>query len=380
MKNKSLAFVISCVLVLGFSGIAMGIATTHTDNTGESYVTSVDILEYSAEVYDPDPLTSLPQKINLGLRVKDGGHLPAVIIWDFDVDNNLNSGWANTTTGIVNSVCGGICKDMGGEMYEQGWDFYIILALRDQAATSNVADCLSCTASKFYCLESGPQCSDCDKGDCHSIAMGPSGLPFCDEGEENCYETVEGYDCYCDDARKCGIFDIPCGKMPHIDCSVGLTKGRWLATFGEGKLTPMRGNIDISLNYDVTGETEIQVEFPWGQIVQRIHELKPEIMHGQFDLSYASQNPPVFMVSAFFDSGFEDGDDMWTTSKGMYIDISDWAPDLPVYGVTADWNDTSAAAKKYDLDDDGDCDVFDLLKLFMQLGSRGLPAAFPSRR
>jgi len=377
MKKKSLVFVMSCLLVLGFSGIAMGIATTHTDSTGDNYVPGVDILEYSAEVYAPDPATGLPQGIKLGLRM-NGGHLPAMIYWDFDVDNDLNSGWASTTTGIdVVEPCGGICKDITAEMYEQGWDIWIILVLRDQSDASSMADCWDCTAKRStFCATPGTKCSNCNKGDCYALGG------FCSEGDPDCYEIIEGYDCYCDDARKCGVFDMPCGSTERQNCGVGYIKGRWTAGFGDGKIAAARGNIDIPLAYDFTGETELQVDLPWGQIVSKVHELKPEIpnqsLHCNFDLSYALQNPPLFQVSAFFDPDFVDEEDYigWVPG-GLELDISDWAPDSPVYGVTADWNNKNT--KQCDLDADGDCDWRDLINFLKGLGSRGLPAAFPPR-
>jgi len=83
------------------------------------------------------------------------------------------------------------------------------------------------------------------------------------------------------------------------------------------------------------------------------------------------------MVTAFFDPEFDDGDDMFTISKGLFLDISDWAPDSPLYGVTADWNDKDT--KPCDLDADGDCDWKDLINFFKDFGSRGLPASFPPR-
>jgi len=374
MEKKSLVFVVSCLLVLGFSGIAMGTATTHTDITGDNYVTGVDILEYSAEVYAPVSPGSLPQKIKLGLKM-NGGHLPAMIYWDFDVDNNLNSGWASTTTGIdVVEPCAGICKDITAEMYEQGWDIWIILVLRNQSDASSMADCWDCNTSRsVMCITRGPQCSNCDKGDCYSIGG------VCFEGDPDCYEIIEGYDCYCDDARKCGVMDMPCGSTERLGCGVGLIKGRWVAGFGDGKIAAARGNIDIPIDYDFTGDTELCVELPWGQIVSKVYELKPEIpnqsLHCNFDLSYALLNPPEFQVSAFFDPVFADGEDYiaWVPG-GLKLDISDWAPNAPVYGVTADWNNNDT--KPCDFDADGDCDSIDAVEFKLGYGSTGMPACF----
>jgi len=326
------------------------------------------------EVYDPDPLTSLPQKIKLGLRVKDGGHLPAVIHWDFDVDNNLNTGWSSMVTGMeVAEPCNGKCKDLGTHVSEEGWDFQIILVLRDQSDNAlGLADCNTCIAPKFRCGKRGERCTNCNFGECYSLGG------FCSEGDDDCYDLIEGTLCDCNEETKCAIIDIPCGTN-KINCQIGLVKGRWYAPAGEGKMAYARGDVYVPLDYDFTSETELCVELPWGRIVSRIHELNDEISHhGQFDLSYAMKNPPVVQVTAWFDPEFADGEDyIGIGSKGMKLDVSDWAPDAPVYGVTADWN--NGDTKKCDLDADGDCDLLDVIEVFKGFGSTGLPACFPSR-
>jgi hypothetical protein len=67
---RKLVFLVSCLLVLGFSGSAMA----YVDGPGDAFVSDVDIQEVTLEVYDQTSTVTgfSNQLIKLGIKMASG--------------------------------------------------------------------------------------------------------------------------------------------------------------------------------------------------------------------------------------------------------------------------------------------------------------------
>ena len=72
---------ISCLLVLGLCRSADAV----TDASGDSLVQDVDILSASVVTYYKEEPGVTPSFAKIGIKMVPGSHLPAAIVWDFDV-------------------------------------------------------------------------------------------------------------------------------------------------------------------------------------------------------------------------------------------------------------------------------------------------------
>ncbi len=176
MKKHYLALIVSILFVVSLCNTAMAV----DDFTGDNLVPGVDLASASVQTFAPQGPGVPPEYIKLGIRMNAGSHLPTLIIWDFDVDNDTATGDGSIVTGIPNNTCGGQpCKaDAGG-----GFDFYAVMALRKQADTSSTALCMNCARSVSQCAT-------------HVVPHLPvmkvpamSWAASCDIGDPDCYET-----------------------------------------------------------------------------------------------------------------------------------------------------------------------------------------------
>jgi len=308
MKTRSLAFVISVLFVVGLSGNVLAVS----DSTGENLIPNVDIATASVQTSNVPPDATTPDTANLGIRMAAGSHLPGAVIWDLDVDNDAATGGGSMVTGIPSILCGGApCKtDAGG-----GFDFFVVLILRNQSDSSTLSDCSGCIGSDVQCVERGAAAT-CNEGTCYAL-----GSP-CQLGDADCYEQTT-------QCTGCDPFNYPltaiCGESGR-DCAAGYIKGQYYVGFGQGQNNFYHGNINLPFLYNLDNEIEICLEIPWGIIgIQAWANIRDAGTQPNFLLG-ALANPPRFQVSAFYDEDFADEDDLFSRQP-FTLDVSDWMPD-----------------------------------------------------
>ena len=311
MKIRSLAFVISVLFVVGLSGNVLAV----NDSTGENLIPGVDIASSSVQTSNIEGDNTVPTTANLGISMAAGSNLPGAVIWDIDVDNDTATGGGSMVTGIPSILCGGApCKaDAGG-----GFDFFVVLILRNQSDTSTLADCNNCVGSDATCVTRGTPDATCNEGTCYGL-----GDP-CQIGDPDCYEQTA--QCTgCDTTFKYPL-DVVCGNSAR-DCAAGYIKGQYYVGFGQGQNNFYQGNISLALDYNMSNETEICLEIPWALIAVQAFANIQEAGGTPFPIGSLSANLfPRFQVSAFIDEDFADQDDLFT--RGPFtLDVSDWMPD-----------------------------------------------------
>ena len=313
MKTRALISAMGFLLLLAISGTALAVQ----DTEGESIIGDVDIRSASVVTYDRWDPEDIPRSAKIGIMMAPGSHLPAAIVWDFDVDNDTATGGSSLLTMIPNGTCGGqVCKPPAGD----GFDFFIILALRTQGDNSTLAACNGCSGPPFQCATRGTAFT-CDEGTCYGLAAP------CAMGDPDCYEITEPCsNCTGSENPAYPLADV-CGT--HIQsCASGMVKGEYYVGFGEGKESYFRGNFTLFTDYTPAYETDICVTIPWGLIVERLWaKISEKGTQPVFDMTYAVNDPPKYQVSAYFDEDFADEDDLYTYDSGLNLDISDWLPD-----------------------------------------------------
>jgi len=102
----------------------------------------LDLATASVVTYDKENPTSIPDFVKIGVTMAPGSHLPGAIFFDFDVDNNTDTGRGSIITGIPAGNCGAQpCKTPVGD----GFDFFVVLTLRTQGDTSNLSLYTGCS-------------------------------------------------------------------------------------------------------------------------------------------------------------------------------------------------------------------------------------------
>ncbi len=129
--KKFFGLMIAVVLVLGFSGISSAIL-----DPGANYG-PVDLTEATAEVYDRGDI------VLMKLTIKATPHLPAVVIFESDVDNSTGTGGTISTIGAPVPPCP--CKT------EPGFDVAVSIFTRQQGDSSGSAIAASCSDNQGDC-------------------------------------------------------------------------------------------------------------------------------------------------------------------------------------------------------------------------------------
>lgn len=309
MKTRCLAFVISVLFVVGLSGNALAV----NDSTGENLITNVDIASAIVQTSNIEEGNTVPTTANLGISMAAGSHLPGAVIWDIDVDNDTATGGGSIVTGIPSVLCGNApCKaDAGG-----GFDFFVVLILRNQSDTSTLADCNNCVGSNVTCVTRGAVAA-CTEGTCYGL-----GDP-CQIGDDGCYEQTT-------QCTGCDPFNYPldtiCGASGR-DCAAGYIKGQYYVGFGQGQNNFYHGNINLPLDYNLNNELSLCLEIPWALVAVQAYANIEDAGGTPFPIGALSANLfPRFQVSAFYDDDFTDQDDLFSFGP-FTVDVSDWLPD-----------------------------------------------------
>ena len=353
MKKQCLVMIVSIFFVVSLSNTAMAV----NDTTGDNLVSGVDLAGASVQTFAPQDSSVPPEYVKLGIRMAPGSHLPGLIIWDFDVDNNTATGSGSIVTGILAGNCGGgPCKTPAGG----GFDFFVIMALRDQEDASSTALCGNCTGSPLQCTTRGAPTS-CNEGTCYELGVS------CDIGDPDCYEvTTECTGCI--GGGSYYPLDQPCGTTQE-DCGMGLLKGEWYMSIGSGSTPYERGRSFLPVSWNGTNYTQWCFTLPWHHLVARAAEKGAD-----FDYDYTKNNPPKFQVSVYYDVAFTDGDDLFTL-PGLNLDVSDWLPDTARV-ADGDFNQYSTCIA--DLNGDGAVDAPDVTLLLNDYGRWQLDRPCPS--
>jgi len=311
MKSKAMVFVVSCMFLLGMAGNVLAV----NDTTGDNLKANVDLLSASVVTSDKEDPAQTPDTINIGIRMAAGSHLPGAVIFDFDADNDPATGGGSVITGIPAGNCGGApCKTPAGD----GFDFYVVLVLRNQGDTSNLSLASGCTGSALTCTTRGAQVT-CDQGTCYEL-----GSP-CNIGDLDCFEIEEGGACTGCPGGTAYPLANACGFSAE-SCDQRLLKSEYYVGYGSQN-SVMIGNIPIRNTFNINNETELCATLNWGFIVTQMYtRLLRDGVSNIFDPAFATDNPPRFQVSLFYDENFDDEDDLFTL-PGLNLDVSDWLPD-----------------------------------------------------
>lgn len=311
MKCKAMALVMSCIFLLGMAGNIHAVS----DSTGEQ-MGPLDLATASVVTYDKPSPAETPDFAKIGVTMAPGSHLPGVIIFDFDVDNDTATGTASIITGIPAGNCGFTpCKTSVGN----GFDFFAVLVLRTQGDNSNLSLCYGCIGGEQQCVTRGDP-DDCNEGICYEL-----GSP-CSIGDPDCY-AIETACTGCPGGSFYYPLDTPCGATA-ASCNKSLIKGEYYVGFGTPTIVKV-GDVNIRNSYDINNEVEICATLPWGLIVTQMWSViydAADPIHIPFDWTYTINNPPKYQVSVFYDPIFADGDDLFTM-PGLNIDVNDWLPD-----------------------------------------------------
>ena len=301
MRVKLLVAVMSLLLALGLSAPAS--AGWQEDPCGDAYLEGKDIYKAMVEMFpDPDFPNEEPW-IYLCLKMCPGSGLPGVIVWEFDVDHNENTGGSKSMTGIPLPPCP--CKTC------KGYDIVIMKALREQGPDSALAWCRGCYGTgAAQCATRGPA-TTCTEGTCYELDQ------TCYAGGD-CYELTEE----CTDCAGANPpyypLNTPC---PSIYCGLPAKAGKWQASIMEagpgGALADWGRDIPIPPEPCNPDKPKYCEKLPWGQIVRAALAL---------DMPYDAApdfwitTPPLWQVSTYFDPVFADQDDYVT---GFSLDITD---------------------------------------------------------
>ena len=309
MRSKSLLYAIAMLLVLGFASSA----SAENDGAGDNRVAGYDITSADCVVYDfQDPPQPLPEYMKIGLEMDS--LLPGIVLYEFDVDDNINTGGSVSMTGVFNPCVGGAPK----LKVQEGIDIMLMLMLRDQADAASTAWCAGCFGPPIQCTTRAAACTGCVEGDCYQIG------PACDAGDPDCYErgdTCTG--CVEDD---CVVLADPCELT--TPCDAGRIKGEWycsLSADGTGAAPFARGRIDEPLPKGTDEDSSGCYQVPWKDIIERA--IAADAGANSFDYAKAADVANLkWQASAWISLTSSPPDDFMNTTGFPCLEVSDVVP------------------------------------------------------
>jgi hypothetical protein len=324
MKKISFMLMLSALLVVGFSTGALAV----TDGTGDQFVPGKDLASAEVLLYPP-PTGSHPDWVRLTVTMAGGSTMPGMITWDFDADNDAGTG-GGSSLNMPFPPCGpNRCKT------DEGFDFYIVMVLRDQGDTSQLAYCSGCVGGQT-CVTRGPEVPGCNEQICYEP------LDSCAVGDANCYvqdtDSCTG-SLACDNAYP---LQTPCG-IGSEDCGDGMKWGEYYVGAGQGGGNDpvLRGRVYFEESI-VDSATEYCFHLPWGDFIAYAS------IAGAVDFGAVSQNPD-YQVSVWHDNVFLDNNDMF--DAGLILNLSDYVPD------SGKASDSSVGEEECLADTNSDCKV-----------------------
>jgi hypothetical protein len=304
--RKLLTITLSIFLVLGLTSPVLAV----NDTTGDNFVPDVDLVSASVVTSSQTNPANPPEVANIGITMAAGSHLPGLIIFDFDVDND-------TATGTVGSLSAPLPTAEGGGTppyklgCNEGYDFFVVVALRNQSANSQLALSNGCFGSSTPCIERGDLCTGC-AGGAEAYTIGP----LC-SGGAGCYNVITSVQTACNEGT-CYQLNDPCPA--DQSCAMGLLRGEWYMATSLLKPPEVRGKNLLPFEYTILNETDICFTLPWAELIERAVAAGADL-----DEVEARNSPPQYQVSVWHDTAFIDEDD-FSDEGGSPINLSDFLP------------------------------------------------------
>jgi hypothetical protein len=337
---------LSVMLLLGLSTTGMAAIT---DATGDQFVAGKDLLSADALFY---PASSFPvaEWVKLTVTMNTGSTLPGMLTWDFDVDGNSLTGGGSSLNMPFSPCPPTRCKT------EKGFEFYVMLVLRDQSDTGNNAYAAGCVGSPSQCVTKGDSVS-CTEGQCFEPG------DACNAGDPGCF-ALEAAACTgsgnCPNAYKLAF---PC--VDTADCGTGLKYGEWYAGFGTGgnRKPILRGRL-IGLGSIVNNKTQYCFTLPWGDIIAYAS------IAGAIDFNQVVNAPP-YQLQIWHDPVYEHpaGDMEDFFDAGLLLNVADYVPNTG-YGASV-----ASAVEECLSDSNADCkvNVTDLVQIKSEFNRTNCP-------
>jgi hypothetical protein len=317
------------LLLVGLTGSAMA----YTDATGDS-TGAIDLLSANVTMYPPSSGTDAPDFIRLD--VETDSQLPGLIIFDFDTDHNDGTG-----SGSILNMPFPPCPPTRCKTCE-GYEFYVVLALRDQGDTANISYCKGCIGTPTCVTRDNP--ATCDEGTCYEP------VDDCVIGDPDCWvlSTQEPCNNCTPNGTPRYVLDTPCGLESDY-CGEGLQYGEWYVqktgVGGGGGAIITRGRVELP-GASFQSFSEYSFHLPWAEILARAAQ------NGALpDYNFAIANPPKYQVSIWYDSVFTDKDDLF--DAGLVLNLNDYLPNADCEKA----EDGAVGAQLCLADTNGDCKV-----------------------
>lgn len=334
MKTKCLVTVMSFLLVLGLS-IPVSAGWVIDDVSDTVLVSDVDMKKVGVAITEvgttsaSDPAHTEAPWMNACIEMEAGSKMPGMVMFEFDVDNNVATGGG---TGMLKIPF--MCNYVTSEY--PGTDVILFMYLRDQGPES----------SNSWCHDElgfipGADCTNCDVGGCKI------GNDMCTKPGSGCM-VVEGM-CVCDE-ETCFV---PGDPFLEWDCEgKGRKIGEWIVKaveLGGSVMPPPSVTIDYGrlnpkplLAYTGDGDM-LCAKLPWGEILRNAHEFEyegtpkaPVALDDDTKLGIALTTAPNYVVSIYYDteSGFPDGCD-YVTIDTLWDNDCNLADYIPQDGMLA---------------------------------------------
>jgi hypothetical protein len=378
MKNNFFVCVMSVVVLLGLS-VAVYAAT---DVVGDGLVAGYDIVEANVDLYTYPAAAGIPERAKVSLDMGTGGNLPGMVVVEFDVDNDLQTGGSVSMLGIFPSCepCTSAgCPGTAGNnriKSQAGMDIAVFIMLRGQGDDTATAFCADCKGPSGNCAERGAACDGCDEGpNCFTVGA------TCDPGDPNCYVignpenercSSGGGDCTLG-SENCYDMTVQCDDCA-VSCGEGRKRGEWYITAvslgGTGGGDADRGRIEMPLPLETDVDSADCYTLPFKRIVEAA-----KAAGGDFDIAAAEDVANIkWQVSAWYDPDFAttENDFFGVCAAGgtcnpinPCAEVSDVVPDVGAASSAAGDADTYCETNA---DGDKNSDAQDVTKFLEDFG------------
>jgi len=310
--KRFLICVMSLLIVVGISGMVIA---------GPPYVADHAIKSAGAVLYPNPPTGECAEFIKLSVEMESESSLPALFIFDFDVDPSTTPDSNGSLLNMPFKECatGELGGWKGADTHNDRFEFFIELTLRKQPSTSHATICSDCYGSGGACVLKGAECTGCDELGC--FIMGDD----CQPGDDNCYLMPSDECTNCNEAL-CYQLAETCSV--EETCDRGMLVGEWMASAGVQQPAFSRGRVRVGRDeLDILNDSKLCIELPWLYILEEVNAEKNAIGEG-FDMNTAcTEGIPKFQVTGFHDVGFEDQDDLFGDEYPPFcLQMTDFEP------------------------------------------------------
>jgi len=361
-----------------------------TDATGDELVSGYDITSANVELSTYPPAAGIPERAKVSLDM-GASSLPGMVVVEFDVDNNADTGGTLAMTGIM-ATCESCTSGCTANRIKiiPGVDIAVTLMLRGQGDDTATAFCSDCKGPGAQCAERANPCVGCDEPPGTCFTSGAS----CNAGDQDCYVignpqgercSVGAADCTLGE-ENCYDMTVPCDECA-VSCGEGRRRGEWYITAvsvgGTGaEAEPDRGRIEMPLPRETDSDSADCYTLPFKRIVEAA-----KAAGGDFDIGAADDvNNIKWQVSAWYDPDFATTENDFFGVCGLgstcppgntCAEISDVVPNAGLAdAVAGDANTYCEMNAELDEDVDG----FDLTKILEDFGRGSYDRPCPSCR